>query len=228
MSTAIIYTRFSPRRNAEECASCETQEQICREHAAVHGLEVCSVHHDEGLSGHDWPRPGLTAALAELRKGSVLLVWRRDRVARSVLLSEMVQHQVTSRRASIVAVQGDVAAGSAGPEATLIRQVLGAVSEFERSQIAARTSAAMLARQRNGERMSLYAPFGYQVDKRRPKRLLPHPAEQEAVREILRLAEAGMTPWHIAKRLDETHPDACRGLHWSPKTVRTVVKRDPR
>src|SRR2546430_15935271 len=42
------------------------------------------IFHDEGISGAQVQRPGLDAALAALTPGDVLVVWRLDRLGRSM------------------------------------------------------------------------------------------------------------------------------------------------
>src|SRR5437763_1097192 len=42
------------------------------------------IFHDEGISGAQVQRPGLDAALAALAPGDVLVVWRLDRLGRSM------------------------------------------------------------------------------------------------------------------------------------------------
>ena len=47
-------------------------------------LRFPQIFHDEGLSGAQVQRPGLDAALAALTPGDVLVVWRLDRLGRSM------------------------------------------------------------------------------------------------------------------------------------------------
>lgn len=47
MKQAVIYTRFSPRKNAKECESCETQRAYCEQKAHDLGLTIKSVYSDE-------------------------------------------------------------------------------------------------------------------------------------------------------------------------------------
>ena len=53
MRQAIIYTRFSPRANADKCESCEVQRDYCEKYAAAHGMEVMACFDDPDVSGAD-------------------------------------------------------------------------------------------------------------------------------------------------------------------------------
>lgn len=222
MTQAVIYTRFSPRRNAGECESCDTQESICRDFAARQGWPVRSVHRDEAVSGSEWPRPGLLEAVDALQRGDVLLTWRRDRIARDVFVAESVQRMAKTAGATVRTTDG--ADQDDSPQAVAMRQMMDVFAELERKIISARTRATMQQHQRNGRKVGRYAPYGFRAE---GKRLVPVPREQAAVRRILELAEQGQTPWHIARTLNEEHPDAARGKEWSRYTIGKIIRRPP-
>lgn len=225
VTCCVIYTRFSPRRNAEESESAETQEAQCREHAALRPWEVRAVFSDEAKSGDDPERPGLAAAIAALRRGDVLLAYRRDRIARSVLVSELVRRQVAARGARIAAVYGEVAGSEdESPEAVLVRQVLDAVAEFERKLIGARTSASMRTQQRGGKRVSKHPPYGWAVDPADPARLVQRPEEQAVCARVRKLASEGLGVRAILRKLAEEGARP-RGKAWSCATVSKIMTR---
>lgn len=220
---AVIYTRFSPRKNADESESCETQEGICRKFAEEKGYTIAAVFHDKDVSGADEYREQLWQAIEALSKDGVLLVFKRDRLARNVYLSEQINRAVEGKGAAIIAVSGDVIGN--GPEQIMIRQVLAAVSEYERKMIASRTSFAMRQHQRNGRRMGRFAPYGYILDHRDKSRLIEAPGEQEAIKVIKSMRGKGKKPGEIAKYLNLYHPSASRGKEWSITAVTRIIGR---
>ncbi len=224
MTHAVVYTRYSPRRNAHESESCETQEAQCREHAEAKGWPVRSAHRDEGKSGKDLDRPGLAAALADLKRGDVLLVYRRCRLARSMLVAELTQRQVKAAGARIAAVSGDISDDD-GPEATFARQVMDAVAELERKLIGLRTRAALLAQQKAGKRVGRFAPYGFSVDPRNRTRIVVNEKERQAVIRIKQLAGEGLTPYQVTKAMREELPELARGKEWGTKTVKKILAR---
>lgn len=229
MTSAVIYARFSPRRRADECTSNETQEQLCREYAERQGWEVCGVFADEGVSG-DTPiaqRPGLTAAIAALRAGDVLLVWRRDRLARDLVVDLDAEEEVKRRKARLVSVEGDPTKGANTATARFVRRMLAVTAAYEKELAAERTSLTHLAKQRRGKRVGRRAPYGTRLDPDDPTRLVPDPVEIEAVHLAMALREEGLSNYRIAKRLDEEYPHACRAPSgkWDPKTVGAMIDR---
>jgi len=221
--SCIIYTRFSPRRNSETSESCEHQEAECRRYAETRLWEVRLIFEDRAVSGADEDRPGLFGAMEALNKGDVLLVYKPDRLARDVYLSELFRRSVTKQGARIVCVSGDVE--GEGMEQTMIRQIVASLAEYERKLIAARTTSAMRWRQSRGECMSRYAPYGmqFETDPHNPKKkiLVPNEPEQSAIDFIRMKAAEGWMMSQIVKHLNESffRNFARSAGGWNQKTV---------
>ena len=219
---AIIYTRFSPRRNAEDCESIETQEDLCRDWCKRQGYTVLATFEDRALSGSEENRPGLWAAIEAVKRNDVLVAYKLDRLARDVFLSELIQREVRKRGATIETVEGG--ANGDSPEQSMIRQVLQAFAEYERKVIAARTKAAMLHHQAHGRRMSHRVPYGWRPDPNDPARLVVDPAERAIIARIVELHRAGRKLRAIARTL-AAEGITCRGGAWHHSTIRNIVKR---
>lgn len=104
----------------------------------------------EHASGAGQSRPQLEAALAYLRPGDTLVVWRLDRLARSVAhlihLSELLRERDVRLRSLTEALGTDDAAGA------LMLHVFAALGEFERALIRERTQAGLAAARAAGRR----------------------------------------------------------------------------
>jgi DNA invertase Pin-like site-specific DNA recombinase len=219
---AVIYTRFSPRRNADDSESIETQLDLCRAYCRRNGLIAGPTFEDRAMSGSEEDRPGLWAAVNALKRGDVLLAYKHDRLARDVYLAELIQREADKRGATIVAVEGG--ANGASPEQRMIRQVLQAFAEYERKVIAARTRAAMLRHQASGRRMSAQPPYGWKVDPEDDSRLAKDQDEQAVIRRIVKLHAEGFGLREIARELDDEGIPARAGT-WYHATIRTILDR---
>jgi site-specific DNA recombinase len=225
MKQAIIYTRFSPRRNADQSESCEVQRAYCEEYAAKRGLTVFKVIDDPDVSGADEFRPKLWEAIDSLDKGHVLLAYKRDRLARNVYLSEQIIRAVKSKGASIEAVSGDISGD--GPEHTMIRQIIAAMAEYERKLIAQRTSHSMRHHQNEGRRMGRFPPYGWNIDPDDEKRMVPNEREREALSALYALADSGMSALDVARSLNADRRECARGSRgWTSKSVSDILRRD--
>lgn len=102
------------------------------------------------------------------------------------------------------------------------------VAAQKRVKIGRRTSAAMLALQDGGRRVSSVPPYGWAVDPSQPWRLTPQPAEQQVRQRILRESAAGKTYRAIARGLDAAGVPCRSGRAWSHQTVGAIVRRAAR
>lgn len=220
---AVIYTRFSPRRNAETCESCETQKAYCEQHAYKKKYEIVAYFADKAISGKEGDRPILWEAIEALDRGYVLLVYKLDRLARNVYLMECLRRAVSVSGARIEAVEGDVEGD--GPEQVMVRQVLASVAEYERKICALRTKYAMLHHQKNGRRMGRFAPYGWTIDTADPTRMIVNEVEAKAVKIILDMHKSGVRQYFITDMLNQTMPQACRTGKWLQKAVMKIIQR---
>jgi DNA invertase Pin-like site-specific DNA recombinase len=101
------------------------------------------------ITGTKQERPGLNEALSHLRPGDTLIVWRLDRLARSLThLIETVNH-LASQQIAFRSVTENIDTSSATGQ--LIFHIFGALSEFERNLIKERTIAGLAAARARGK-----------------------------------------------------------------------------
>ncbi|MCH7575837.1 MAG: recombinase family protein [Candidatus Marinimicrobia bacterium] len=108
----------------------------------------CSKIFTDIISGSKIARPGLDDALAYLREGDTLVVWKLDRLGRSLKhLIEIITH-LNEEGKEFKSLQESL--DTATPTGKLIFHVLGALAEFERSLIRERTKAGLAAARARG------------------------------------------------------------------------------
>jgi DNA invertase Pin-like site-specific DNA recombinase len=105
----------------------------------------------EKVSGAKTDRKALAKAIAALSEGDVLLVTRLDRLARSTRDLLNVLASISDRGAGFRSL-ADAMIDTTSPHGKLIIAVLGALAEFERSMILARTSEGRKRAQERGVR----------------------------------------------------------------------------
>lgn len=231
MKHAIIYCRFSPRPNAVECRSNEKQEERCRTYCASKGYTPVAVYHDSAVSGKLMERPGLKAALAAVCEGRVLVVDTSDRLARDMLVSLTIRHQVNRLGATIEVADGSPQTDT--PEGELFANILAAFAAYERSRFARRTKAGLAKKKARGEHLGRI-PIGWKVDPA-SKQLVHDENEQKAIAKAVALKKLSyraegvegtvgvrLSSEKIAQEItDEFGP--VRGRPWSARTIRRVL-----
>ncbi len=103
----------------------------------------CERIFEDTVSGARTDRPGLTAALAWLRDGDVLVVWRLDRLGRSMAHLIETISALESGGVGFRSLTENI--DTTTPGRLLIFHVFGALSQFERDLIRERTRAGLTA-----------------------------------------------------------------------------------
>ena len=131
-------------------ARVSTEEQnldLQRQALEAAGCDV--IYEDHGVSGAAIERPGLAEARARAKPGDVLVVWRLDRLGRS--LPHLIEAMNSLREAGIgfCSLQEQIDTTNAGGR--FYFHMLAALAEFERELISERTRAGMAAARRRGK-----------------------------------------------------------------------------
>lgn len=229
---AVAYRRVSTDEQRESGLGLEAQTTSLEFAAARLGLTIRDTFTDAGLSGGlaiD-KRPQLMAALAALKRGDVLLIAKRDRLARDVIHTAMIETAAKRKGARIVSAAGE-GTDSDDPTGQLMRRMIDAFSEYERLVIGARTSAALRAKAGRGERYSHRLPYGWTLGAD-GKTLVPH-ATERAMLEVMtecRIA-LGLSWREMAETLNQrgyrTRVDTPWTLHTARSAFLTCQRNSP-
>ena len=213
MSKTIAYTRTS---TDDQANGLDVQRAEIAQWAAARGLVVETWFVDEGVSGTAPldKRPALMAALGSLRRGDVLVIQKRDRLARDVTNAVLIEREVGRAKASLACAHGG---DGKDPTSTLVRQVLDAVGQFEVEMIRARTKAALAAKSARGEALG-EVPFGSRRD---GIMLTADEVEAEVVHHVRALRSTGETLASIVSKLDAL---GCKSRAGKPLAITQVAR----
>lgn len=220
----IGYLRCSTAEQRESGLGLSAQRGSIESSAKREGVTVAEWFADEGVSGGSTidKRPGLVLAIDALGKGDVLLVAKRDRLARDTLMACWLETEITKRGARIVSAAGE-GSDDDGPTSVLMRRIIDAFAEYERLMIRARTKAAMQVKRQRGERLGRFVQYGYRPGE--GNALEPVPREQEAIALMLELRSGGMPLAKIGEELERRSFTARNGARLSAKLIRSVIRR---
>lgn len=161
-------------------ARVSSQEQtLDLQRDALASVPCAHVYEDFAVPGPSSKRPGLDEALASLKKGDVLVVWKLDRLGRSmshlVLLIDELGKRGVGFRSLTEAIDTTSAHGK------LLFHIMGGLAEFERSLLIERTRAGITAAKKRGRHVG------------RPKAMTG--AQIKHARQLL---DEGNSPAHVA------------------------------
>ncbi len=242
---AIGYQRFSPRPDADETQSNEKQLECIRRYCEQRGYTLAQNYEDRDITGGDdsaevdaakvlQARPGLLAALDSLRRGMVLVVRWRSRLARSVYIQEYCHRRAQKAGSRIEASDepnGDL------PTDAFMRHVFAGLSEMQRLEARIRTGLAMRRHQNIEHRLQGRAdrpPFGWRVNPDgprnaagRPCQLVEDESEQNTLTLLLMMHSLGKNSREICRLLDDDgfprRGKTWRGAH---TTVEAIIRRN--
>ena len=197
-NVAVAYMRAS---TDEQHLSPEAQRACIQAWAIREGARVAAWYADRGVCSVApiADRPALRAALAALsrHRAGLLVVAKRDRIARDVVLAVEVERAAVSAGARLVSATGEGNGDS--PADAFMRIVIDGAAQYEHGLIRARTRAALAAKRARGERVGA-VPYGFALD-RDGVRLVAAEREQAAIARARELRAIGLSLRAVALRL---------------------------
>ena len=146
-SKAFAYYRTSSQTNVgADKDSLARQEAAVQAYAKANDINIVEAFYDAAVSGADAIdlRPGFARMLEAIAANGVrsILVETSNRFARDLIVQETGHRFLKAQGIEIIAVDSPTAFLDDTPTATLVRQILGAVAQFEKASLVAKLAAA--------------------------------------------------------------------------------------
>jgi DNA invertase Pin-like site-specific DNA recombinase len=108
----------------------------------------CELIFREKASGGRWDRPELHKLLGQIRKGDILVVWKLDRLSRSLRDLLTIMEKIQDGKAGFRSLTESV--DTTTPAGRMMMQMVGSFAEFERAMLKDRTLAGLDAARKEG------------------------------------------------------------------------------
>ncbi len=168
-------------------ARVSTQDQNTAAQIAALQSAGCELIFQEKATGSRWERPELHRLIGQLRKQDVVIVWKLDRLSRSLKDLLTLMEKIQQAGAGFQSLTESI--DTTSPGGRMMMQMVGAFAEFERAMLRERTKNGLDAARKAGR-----------VGGRRPK-LKEHQAQ-----EIMNLVSSGQKTAADVARLFNVHP----------------------
>ncbi len=145
-------------------ARVSTNDQETATQVAALKAAGCERIYREKASGGRWDRPELHRLLDQLRESDVLVVWKLDRLSRSLRDVLTIMERLTEAKSGFRSLTEAI--DTTTPAGRMMMQMVGAFADFERAMLRERTKAGLDSARQEGR-----------IGGRRPKLSLQQQAE---------------------------------------------------
>jgi DNA invertase Pin-like site-specific DNA recombinase len=210
---AFAYLRVSGKGQVEGDGFARQRKAI-REYAAAHGIKIVREFKEEGVSGTKEldNRPALLELMGALLSNGtkLVLVEKLDRLARDLMVQETLIGEMRKNGFELISVaEPDLLQDD--PSRKLMRQIFGAISEYEKTMIVLKLRGA-----RNRIRQKAGKCEG-------AKRYGELPGETAALERMKQLRKEGLGFDRIAAALNTEGIPPRRGAKWHGLTVNKIL-----
>lgn len=234
---AILYCRKSPDEDPSE--SIHNQETILKRYAETNGFHIVDIYRDPCNTGTDFDRPGVQAALSDLRsrRANCLIVKDFSRFCREHIMGDMYREiEFPAMGVRFIAVHDNYDSAKVNHTTNSMAQIKGLFNEWYAADISDKIRHVMRAKAEQGHYLSR-PPYGYMQSPEDKHKLIPDPVTAPIVRRIFELAAAGNGYKAIAYILsdekipipsiyanqDRERPSNLLPHDWSFASVRNII-----
>lgn len=221
---AFSYLRVSGKGQIEGDGF-ERQRAVIARRAAASGLEIVREFVDAGVSGTKDldDRPALSELFAAIVTDDVrvVLVERADRIARDLMVGEVILSQFRGEKARVIDAESgtDLTLDDPdNPTGTLVRQILAVIAQFEKTSIVGKLRKARARKRRETGRCEGRKPFGH----------FPGEAEAlDAMRKLRRKSKGRdrLSFAKVAEAMNDSGFPTRTGGPWRANSVAKILSR---
>jgi site-specific DNA recombinase len=213
---AVGYIRVSTEDQAREGVSLDNQEAKIKAYASLNDLDLVEVIRDEGASGKNLDRAGMTRLLDMVEKSSVdaVIVYKLDRLSRKTIDTLNLIEKIEGQGIAFHSISEKVDTKSATGKFFLT--IISAMAQMERDLIAERTKDALSHKKDKGEWCGRI-PFGFKVE---DSHLVEDPEQIKVIQKAKRLRRSGKSMRDIAGAVNLSLGYVHKILNINLKTVK--------
>ncbi len=213
MQKAHAYLRVSGKGQVEGDGFTR-QFKAIREYAAAHQIKIVNVYREEGVSGTKdlENRPALMELMTALHSNGVklVLVEKLDRLARDLMIQETIIGDLRKNGFDLISVaEPDLLQDD--PSRKLMRQIFGAIAEYEKTMIVLKLRGARLRMKAKDGRCEGRKPYGF------------FEGEAEVLKRIKVLRAEGLGFDRVAAKLNEESIPTRSGKPWHGVVINRIL-----
>lgn len=213
MQKAHAYLRVSGKGQVDGDGFTRQLKAI-KEYASAHDIKIVNVYREEGVSGtkESVDRPAWSELMTALHSNGVkvVIVEKLDRLARDLMVQETIVADMRKHGFELVSVaEPDLMAND--PTRILVRQMMGAVAQYEKSQIVLKLRGARMRKRAKEGRCEGRKPYGF------------YEGEGATLERVKALRTEGLGYDRIAVRLNEERVPTRTGRPWHGVVINRIL-----
>lgn len=201
-----IYVRLSQEdERAGESLSIENQKRILTKYVNEQGWNIVDTYVDDGYSGTNFDRPGVTRLLEDAMAGKINLIIVKDlsRFGRNYIqVGQYIDYIFPTYNIRFIALNDNVDTASKDTTAMDMMPIVNLFNEWHAASTSKKIKAVIEANAKSGKYRTTFAPYGYvKGDDENRLPVIDEPAAS-VVRRIFEMRSQGISPRHIANTLN--------------------------
>ena len=213
MTKAHAYLRVSGKGQVDGDGFTR-QLKAVKDYAAMHDIKIVTVYREEGVSGtvENMDRPKWRELMAALHSNGVrtIIIEKLDRLAPDLMVQEAAIADLRKNGFNLIsAAEPDLL--SKDPTRVLMRQLLGAVAQYDKSQIVAKLQGARMRKRATEGRCEGRKPYGF------------YEGEAAAIDRMKALRSEGLGFDRIAARMNAEGIATRTGKPWHGVVVNRIL-----
>lgn len=213
MEKAFAYLRVSGKSQVTGDGF-SRQLQAIKAHASAHEIKIARVFREEGITGtkESMDRPAWAEMMTALHGNGVrtIIIEKLDRLARDLMVQEATIADLQKHGFTLISVaEPDLMASD--PTRVLMRQLMGAVAQYDKSQIVLKLRGARMRKRAKEGRCEGRKPFGH------------YEGEEKALERIRALRAEGLGFDRIAVRMNEEGIPTRTGKPWHGVVINRIL-----
>lgn len=216
----IFYGRCSTMKQKN---SIETQLEMVRKYCDLHNIELDEIIIDEGKSGKNQKRDGITKVMDLIKQNKVdnLIVLSLSRFGRSFIENYKSVEIMKKHKTNFISLKENL--NLKDSMGVFIFQIFSSIYELEISNLSERTSDTLQSKKYNGKVYSGSIMYGFDRD---GDRLIENPYEQKVLRKIHSLKDKGYSYQKISDFLNRNNHPTKHNKKWNRNGVFHLLKTD--